>query len=49
MADVAAAEESIRERLAHSGSLNGLIREYTLSEEFQTGLAPSGQTEIAEC
>ena len=55
MADVAATEESIRERLAHSGTLNGLIREYTLSEEFQTGLAPSTQIEYrrmltkAEC
>jgi site-specific recombinase XerC len=35
----------MRDRLAHGGTFNGLIREYTLSEEFQRNLAPSTQTE----
>jgi hypothetical protein len=39
----AAAEQSMRDRLAHGGMFNGLIREYTLSEEFQT-LLGSGLT-----
>jgi integrase len=43
--DFAAAEQSVRDRLAHGGTLNGLIREYTLSEEFQRNLAPSTQSE----
>src|ERR1700730_11770614 len=43
--DFAAAEESMRNRLGHGGTFNGLIREYTLSEEFQTSLAPSTQVE----
>ena len=43
--DFAAAEQSIRDRLAHGGTFNGLVREYTLSEEFQSNLAPSTQIE----
>ena len=43
--DFAAAEQSIRDRLAHGRKFNGLIREYTLSEEFQRNLAPSTQIE----
>ena len=35
----------MRDRLAHGGTFNGLIREYTLSEEFERGLAPSTQAE----
>ena len=45
MTDFAAAEHSIRERLAHGGTFNGLIREYTLSEEFRTSLASTTQAE----
>jgi integrase len=45
LADFAAAELSIRDRLAHGGTFNGLIREYTLSQEFQRNLAPSTQME----
>ena len=45
ISDFAAVEQSLRKRLAHGGTFNGLIREYTLSEEFQNGLAPSTQTE----
>jgi hypothetical protein len=43
--DFAAAEQSIRDRIAHCGTFNGLIREYTLSEEFQRNLAQSTQSE----
>jgi integrase len=39
------AEQSIRDRLTHGGTFNGLIREFTLSEEFQRNLAPSTQAE----
>jgi integrase len=45
ISDFAAAEQSMRDRLAHGGTFNGLVREYTLSEEFQRNLAPSTQTE----
>ena len=45
VSDFAGAEQSMRDRLAHGGTFNGLIREYTLSEEFETGLAPSTQME----
>ena len=45
ISDFAAAEESMRDRLAHGGTFNGLVREYTLSEEFQRNLASSTQTE----
>jgi integrase len=45
ISDFASAEQSMRDRLAHGGTFNGLIREYTLSEEFQRNLAPSTQTE----
>jgi hypothetical protein len=45
ISDFAAAERHMRDRLAHGGTLNGLIREYTLSEEFQKTLAPSTQGE----
>ena len=33
ISDFAAAEQSIRDRLAHGGAFNGLIGDYTLSEE----------------
>jgi integrase len=45
LADYAAAEQSIPDRLAHTGTFNGLVREYTLSIEFENNLAPSTQTE----
>jgi integrase len=45
ISDFAAAERHMRDRLAHGGTLNGLIREFTLSEEFQKTLAPSTQVE----
>ena len=45
VSDLAAAEQGMRDRLAHGGTFNGLIREYTLSEEFQRSLAPSTQAE----
>jgi integrase len=45
MTDLAAAEQNIRDRLGHSGTFNGLVREYTLSEEFENTLAPSTQAE----
>ncbi len=45
VSDFANAEQSTRDRLGHGGTFNGLIREYTLSEEFQRNLAPSTQTE----
>ena len=45
ISDFAAVEQSLHDRLGHGGTFNGLIREYTLSEEFQNGLAPSTQTE----
>jgi hypothetical protein len=35
----------MRDRLGYGGTFNGLIREYTLSEEFQRNLAPSTQAE----
>jgi integrase len=43
IADFAAAEKLIRDRLA--GTLNGLVRAYTLSVEFEQKLAASTQTE----
>jgi hypothetical protein len=45
IAEYLAAERSILDRLGHGGTFNGLIREYTLSEEFQRNLAPSTQIE----
>ncbi len=45
ISDFAAAERGMQDRLAHGGTLNGLIREYALSEEFQKTLAPSTQAE----
>src|SRR5215831_6120293 len=45
ISDFAAAERGIPDRLAHRGTLNGLIREYTLSEEFLTALSSSTQVE----
>jgi len=45
VSDFAAAEQTIRDRLSHFGTFNGLIRDYTLSEEFKIGLAQSTQTE----
>jgi hypothetical protein len=45
ISDFAAAERDMRDRLAHGDTLNRLIREYTLSEEFQKTLAPSTQVE----
>jgi hypothetical protein len=45
ISDFANAEQSMRDRLGHGGTLNGLIREYTLSQEFQINLAPSTQVE----
>ena len=44
IASYSAAEKSMRDRHA-SGSLNALIRGYTLSVEFQQKLAASTQTE----
>jgi integrase len=43
IANFAAAEKLIRDRLA--GTLNGLVRDYTLSVEFTEKLAPSTQAE----
>ena len=43
IADYAAAEKLTRDRLA--GTFNGLVRSYTLSEEFDKKLAPSTQVE----
>jgi len=43
IADYAAAEKTIRDR--HAGTLNSLIREYTLSVEFDEKLATSTQAE----
>jgi hypothetical protein len=45
LADYCAAEQSIPDRLAHTGTFNSLIREYTLSIEFQNNLAPSTKLE----
>ena len=45
ISDFANAEQSMRDRLGHGGTLYGLIREYTLSQEFQRNLAPSTQAE----
>ena len=41
--DFAAAEKLIRDR--HAGTINSLIRSYTLSVEFEDKLAPSTQSE----
>ena len=41
----AAAEQSIPDRLVRPGTFNALIREYTLSEDFRSNLAPSTQRE----
>jgi integrase len=43
IADYAAAEKLVRDR--HAGTVNGLIRSYTLSVEFEENLAPSTQAE----
>jgi len=43
IADYAAAEKTTRDR--HDGTVNNLIRDYTLSIEFAEKLAPSTQTE----
>jgi integrase len=43
ISDLAAAEKTISDRLA--GTLNNLIRGYTLSVEFEKNLAPSTRTE----
>ena len=43
IADLAAAEEPIRDRLA--GTFNNLVRRYTLSTEFETALAASTKAE----
>ena len=43
IADYAAAENLVRDR--HAGTVNGLIRSYTLSVEFEEKLAPSTQAE----
>lgn len=43
ISDLAAAEKTISDRLA--GTLNNLIRGYTLSVEFEENLAPSTRTE----
>ena len=43
ISDYAAAEKLIRDR--HAGTLNTLIRFYTLSVEFEEKLAPSTQAE----
>jgi integrase len=43
IADLAAAEKTMRDRLA--GTFNNLVRGYTLSVEFESGLAPSTKTE----
>lgn len=45
ISDFAAAEQSIHDRLVYHGTFNSLIRDYTLSEEFLRGLAPSTQSE----
>jgi len=45
ISDFANAEQSVRDRLAHGGTFNGLIREYTLSKEFDENLSPSTKTE----
>ena len=38
--DYSAAEQSSRNRLSYKDTFNGLVREYTLSVEFQSKLAP---------
>jgi integrase len=43
IADYAAAEKLMRDR--HAGTINGIIRSYTLSVEFEQKLAPSTQAE----
>ena len=43
IADLAAAEKTTRDRLA--GTFNQLVRGYTLSAEFEGGLAPSTKAE----
>ena len=45
ISDYAEAAKCNRERLANPDTFNGLIRDYTLPEEFRTSLAPSTRAE----